>query len=883
MADLQKTVEIIFGGKNEISNTIGAIERDIDKMSAPLANAAESILKLDAALAALAVGGFVYAYKKSVEFESSVVNLRKVVGDSPADMELAEKTAKKLSLTYGESAASILESTAEFVQAGFGVQDSILLTKNAMDLKIAGDIEATAASERLVSILKGFKAPAEEAARVVDILNEVSNKYATNVEELSIGMADLSPIAKIMGFSFEETAAVLTPVIEVFGSGSESARALRTGLLKLVDDTAPTQAALKTLGVAQKDANGELRSGKDILYDVAKAFQNLSEPQKLFVTQQLVGIDQSAKMVEVFNGLDKTLEVTGVALKAYGSAQQEVDARLSSSEVTINRVKTGFENLSIAIGDKFKDAVTGMLQGGIEVEAALTSLAESATFDPLMKKISEFADSVGKTFTDIAESMPEAFKKIDFNDFLRTLDELGMQLADAFDLSDTSPEAVADKIQIVIDSVTSLLDITRGMGEMFVPLLSAVKSGIDAFNDLDSATKETMGNILQLAATYKMFGPLGIAMTALGSDAESMSYVANIAFASFENGINAIKVAVLSLAMIFATASEDAAHFLDYIPFYDASEDIKRTSERVAILSELLEEANTRLVISSDKVLNAFAGNTKQAEQATSKTNEYVKAVDKLPEIVTTDIILDTDKAIDNTDKLNMAIEKIPEKREVGVRVEADGTSIETTKDTITKTFPDGTIYITNIGTRADDARLKETSDKIKEAVPDKKQIEIEAKVDLEKLKVQAGIIEKSIEWKAKLDIAQVEADAKKVQVMFDAINNTITSTGATLSSFAGSYASLVEAGQGGTAFMEQQIENESRRRDETLEMQKELTAAEIDLAKARARSITEGRESVIQIQAEGLQPHLEAFMWEILSAIQIRATQEGAYFLLGA
>jgi len=57
MADLQKTVEIIFGGKNEISNTIGAIERDIDKMSAPLANAAESILKLDAALAALAVGG----------------------------------------------------------------------------------------------------------------------------------------------------------------------------------------------------------------------------------------------------------------------------------------------------------------------------------------------------------------------------------------------------------------------------------------------------------------------------------------------------------------------------------------------------------------------------------------------------------------------------------------------------------------------------------------------------------------------------------------------------------------------------------------------------------------------------------------------------------
>jgi hypothetical protein len=38
----------------------------------------------------------------------------------------------------------------------------------------------------------------------------------------------------------------------------------------------------------------------------------------------------------------------------------------------------------------------------------------------------------------------------------------------------------------------------------------------------------------------------------------------------------------------------------------------------------------------------------------------------------------------------------------------------------------------------------------------------------------------------------------------------------------------------------------------------------------------------LIQIDGTGLQPHLEAFMFEILSAIQVRATAEGQKFLVG-
>ena len=76
MADLSKTVEIIFGGKNELSGVIGNIESDFAKfdasarkMAEPLSSAATSVLKMDAALLALVVGGMALAIKESSDFK----------------------------------------------------------------------------------------------------------------------------------------------------------------------------------------------------------------------------------------------------------------------------------------------------------------------------------------------------------------------------------------------------------------------------------------------------------------------------------------------------------------------------------------------------------------------------------------------------------------------------------------------------------------------------------------------------------------------------------------------------------------------------------------------------------------------------------------------
>ena len=388
--------------------------REMGSLNQKLADSFKNIKGRLVQLGVVAAGVFGFkVIKEATEFEAALLDLQKVLSDTDPAAETFTKQTEEMAKKFGVSSTEVLQGAANFKQAGFDVKESFELQEQALKLVIAGDLEAAMASELLVSTLKGFKAPASDAARLTDVLNEVSNKYATNLQELAIGMAEISPIAAKMGFSFEETAGLLTPIIEVFRSGSESSQALRTGLLKLLDDSVPVKNALADLGVTQRDlVTKELRSGKDILLDVAAAFRGLNTDQKLFYASQLTGIRQSAKVVEVFDQLGKVTEITNVAQKANGSINREVAIRLASTEIKAKKAGQSFNIMAKTIGtlllpawNKFLDlsiiALDLITKGVLKVQAALDAIPDYFRFiNPviwLLKKVnSEVKESIKK-------------------------------------------------------------------------------------------------------------------------------------------------------------------------------------------------------------------------------------------------------------------------------------------------------------------------------------------------------------------------------------------------------------------------------------------------------------------------------------------------------
>jgi len=168
-------------------------------------------------------------------------------------------------------------------------------------------------------------------------------------------------------------------------------------------------------------------------------------------------------------------------------------------------------------------------------------------------------------------------------------------------------------------------------------------------------------------------------------------------------------------------------------------------------------------------------------------------------------------------------------------------------------------------------ARQAKETEKAAEAAQ-KMQLELEKLASNERIKL--------IEARVQLNVAALQADTERVKAAFASIDNTVKSTGDLLGGLFG------QLNSNGNSFrdqwaIEKQIGLENERRERALKLQEELTRATIDEMRARTQAMQNG-DALIKVDGAGLKPHLEAFMWEILRAIQTRVNRDGLRLLVG-
>lgn len=185
------------------------------------------------------------------------------------------------------------------------------------------------------------------------------------------------------------------------------------------------------------------------------------------------------------------------------------------------------------------------------------------------------------------------------------------------------------------------------------------------------------------------------------------------------------------------------------------------------------------------------------------------------------------------------------------------------------------------------------TKDKIFELKTELEKAQLEAKIefdiaqleaDTERAKAQFEAITELAQIQATVDIAEIEAATQRIVASFETINNIFDTTGENINTLIDAIAGVSAADD----FAREKLEAFTDALDRQLTIQEtmsesvvKLNDAQIKELEARAERLRSG-DSVITIDGAGLQPHLEAFMFEILSAIQVRANADASAFLLG-
>tara|TARA_R110000868_G_scaffold587_5_gene4241 strand:+ start:53 stop:1807 length:1755 start_codon:yes stop_codon:yes gene_type:complete len=140
----------------------------------------------------------------------------------------------------------------------------------------------------------------------------------------------------------------------------------------------------------------------------------------------------------------------------------------------------------------------------------------------------------------------------------------------------------------------------------------------------------------------------------------------------------------------------------------------------------------------------------------------------------------------------------------------------------------------------------------------------------------------KIIESRVKLEIAQAVADAQKFEAALKSLSATVESSGDVIKSIFGAFGDIDGFyGLDKLKLVKDQLEIENKIRNDALDLQKKLIESQVVLNNARSASFARGN-ALVQIDGKGLQPHLEAFMWEILKTIQTRVNSDGLELLVG-
>lgn len=148
--------------------------------------------------------------------------------------------------------------------------------------------------------------------------------------------------------------------------------------------------------------------------------------------------------------------------------------------------------------------------------------------------------------------------------------------------------------------------------------------------------------------------------------------------------------------------------------------------------------------------------------------------------------------------------------------------------------------------------------------------------VELEKIASNERI--KKIEFAVELKTEQLKADVEIAKGIMETLSTTIQDTGDLLGSLFGNLKGATDRERWA---IEDQIKLENQRRDQALQMQKDLTEAQIEALQAKTDMMRSG-SAMIQMTLDGVEPELEMIMWKIVDRLQARVNEEMASFLLG-
>lgn len=310
------------------------------------------------------------AYQAVKELDKAMTETAVVTDFSVGDMwnQLPEYT--KMANDLGTTTLGAYETATLFYQQGLKTNEVMEVSTETMKMARIAGMDYVDATNMMTAALRGFNMEINEtsAKKVNDVYSELAKITASDTQEISTAMTKTASIAHNANMEFETTAAFLSQIIETTRESAETAgTAMKTIVARFTElkknpnelvevdgeqvDANKIEAALRSVGVALRDSNGEFRKLDNVFLDLAKRWDSLTVNEQRYIATMAAGSRQQSRFIAMMSDYDRTIELVNAAYDSAGSSQEQFEKTTESLESKLNRLHNAWQGFTMGIAN----------------------------------------------------------------------------------------------------------------------------------------------------------------------------------------------------------------------------------------------------------------------------------------------------------------------------------------------------------------------------------------------------------------------------------------------------------------------------------------------------------------------------------------------------
>jgi TP901 family phage tail tape measure protein len=343
---------------------------------------------------------FQTATRVGSEFEQNIKNLSVIAGATGGKLRQLEQSALKLGGSTKFTASEVANLQIEFSKLGFTSDEILDVTEGTLNLSTAFGLDLATSASVAGSTLRAFGLDASETTRLTDVMATSFGSTALDMDKFANSMSFVAPVAKVAGFSLEETTAILGTLANAGISGSMAGTSLRQVFLELSNENSKLA---KRLG-------GTVSNSEELEQALAKLKEEGIGTAEM---KQLVGQRAVSAFSILLDGAGTVSDLTTAFNDANGAGKLMADEMLDTLESKFKIMNSATEDLGIAFFKTFDEQLKNATDVMIETigkTAEFFKLLDESPLETAIRRIDALGGNTLELRTQLAEMNLEQAK-----------------------------------------------------------------------------------------------------------------------------------------------------------------------------------------------------------------------------------------------------------------------------------------------------------------------------------------------------------------------------------------------------------------------------------------------------------------------------------------